>query len=93
QIDDVRIYNRVLTSGELQTLTTGGGSPTPPAPPPPPGPPPPPTPPPAPRTNDHDEGFLDGGKCGCGAAPPGIPAPAGIALLAALGLLALALRR
>lgn len=45
--------------------------------------------PPPPRTADHDEGTF-GDKCSCGAAVEG---PAGLGILALLGLLAFALRR
>ena len=47
-IDEVRIYNRVLSEAEIQELFTDGGAPPPPPPPPVPPPPPPPLPPPPP---------------------------------------------
>jgi hypothetical protein len=49
-----------------------------------------PPPPPVPRTNDHEEGFLDGGNCGCGTTRLASPAAA---LLMILALLASAFRR
>ena len=54
-LDDVRVYNRVLSASDISELYsfTGGGSP-PPAPPPPPPPSPTPTPPPPPAPPPAD---------------------------------------
>jgi hypothetical protein len=66
----------VSTVGESGPSAAAGGSPQPIPP----------------RTGDHEEGLMDG-RCSCGAArPPAVPLAAGIAFIAAAGLLLMARR-
>jgi hypothetical protein len=83
-IDDVRLYSSALTQAQITAIATGAdlGAATPTVVVPPPVVTPPP--PAVPRTNDHDEGFIDD-RCACGstAGDPSGPRAAALAVLLA----------